>query len=593
VSFLKAEDTYTLFQAFSVLYSILKDIPNATSDMIPYANTLKSSAYALINSGELRFVKAALRFLGRAVSLNLIPAQSLSDRSGEIIYALNFPGLREVAAKLIEGLIRSELEVDTIKLISSIEDIMDEIYKQPYCDNIEQTILKLLFTLLQSNASVQISLSNRLFSILFKLARYPQQHIKVNAAGCIAILYSQDKVPESYQNMLQWIVTGLSKLVSNSDCKTDVCQILTKLMKNREDLQKLCGQIGVLNEVIVDFLKMYSSLEQQILNCPSDMQDLSLFRNLISSLYTISAITDLHEPNRQFVIENSGLIESISKVMGCNIIELRLAACRCYISLSRSIKRIKSIFIESGIADTVMKLLSDSSTQVQVSAASIMNNILVDFSDLQLQGLVEKLCELTGSSNDELRHISTCAIKNLVYKSKRETKKDLMRYLTYDRLLHLSNDSLSVIQEQALCIFRNLLFCEEEDIEFVLSSVHSQLLDLIISKLSSSFPRVVSQSLYVIANIASGNESHKSLIIESPILPRILELISLPEVEIRIASAFCLLNLCWGSGASSEAPRLQRLVELGVRSKLECINEDEDMKVKSHVSRALELLKEL
>jgi hypothetical protein len=72
-----------------------------------------------------------------------------------------------------------------------------------------------------------------------------------------------------------------------------------------------------------------------------------------------------------------------------------------------------------------------------------------------------------------------------------------------------------------------------------------------------------------------------------------LELISFPEVEIRIASAFCLLNLCWGSGASSEAPRLQRLVELGVRSKLECINEDEDMKVKSHVSRALELLKEL
>lgn len=593
MSFLKAEDTYTLFQAFSVLYSILKDIPNATNDMIPYADTLKSSAYALINSGELRFIKAALRFLERAVSLNLIPAQSLSDRSAAIIHALNFPGLREVAARLIEGLIRSELEVDSIKLISSIEDIMDEIYKQPYCDNIEQTILKLLYTLLQSNASAQISLSNRLFSILFKLARYPQQQIKVNAAGCIAILYSQDKVPESYQNMLQWIVTGLSKLVSNSDCKTDVCQILTKLMKNREDLQKLCGQIGILNEVIVDFLKIYSSLEQQILNCSTNIEDISLFRHLISSLYTISAITDLHEPNRHFVIENSGLIESISKVMGCNIIELRLAACRCYISLSRSIKRIKSIFIESGIADTVMKLLSDSSTQVQVSAASIMNNILVDFSDLQLQGLVEKLCELTGSSNDELRHISTCAIKNLVYKSKRETKKDLMKYLTYDRLLDLTNDSLSIIQEQALCIFRNLLFCEEEDIDFVLSSVHSELLDLLISKLSSSYPRVISQSLYVIANIASGNESHKSLIIESPILPRILELISFPEVEIRIASAFCLLNLCWGSGASSEAPRLQRLVQLGVRAKLECINEDEDMKVKSHVARALELLKEM
>lgn len=562
--------------------------------MLPFASTLEHSAYALINSGELRFVKAALRFLERAVSLDLIPACNLNQRSGDIIQTLSYAGLREVGARLIESLIRSECEVNTDKLIKLVEDIMEEIYKQPYCNNIEETILKLLYTLLQSNGSSSIVISHRLFSMLFKLARHPQHHIKIYAAGCIGILYSQDKVPESYQPMLQWIVTGLSKLITLNDSKTQACQILTKLLKNREDLQKLSGQIGILNEVTVDFLKEYSSLEDSILNTTyTDTQDISSFNHLISSLYTISAITDLHEPNRHFVIENSGLISAINKLMGCSILALRLAGCKCYISLSRSIKRIKSIFIESGIADTLMKLLSDPSTQVQVSAASIMNNILVDFSDLQLQGLVEKLCELTSSSNDELRHISTCAIKNLVYKSKRETKKELMRYLTYERLLNLANDSLNLVQEQALCIFRNLLFCEEEDIEIVLTKVHQPLLELLIHKLSVPHPRVISQALYVIANISSGNETHKAIIIESPILPRILDLISSSEVEIRIASAFCLLNLCWGTGAQHEFPRLQRLIQLGVRSKLEIIHEDEDMKVKSHVSRALELLREL
>ncbi len=90
-----------------------------------------------------------------------------------------------------------------------------------------------------------------------------------------------------------------------------------------------------------------------------------------------------------------------------------------------------------------------------------------------------------------------------------------MKKLTYDTLIKLLDDEEIPIQEQALIIFRCLLFKNYDDVEEVLTNCKSKLLSKLEDKINSSNEEILIHALYVIVNIASGNDKHKLIVINN------------------------------------------------------------------------------
>ncbi len=99
-----------------------------------------------------------------------------------------------------------------------------------------------------------------------------------------------------------------------------------------------------------------------------------------------------------------------------------------------------------------------------------------------------------------------------------------MKKLTYETLINLLDDEEINIQEQALLIFRCLLFKTSEDVEEVLSNSKTKLIKKLEDKINSYNEEIILHTLYVLVNISSGNDKHKVLVINS-FIKKITELI--------------------------------------------------------------------
>jgi len=97
----------------------------------------------------------------------------------------------------------------------------------------------------------------------------------------------------------------------------------------------------------------------------------------------------------------------------------------------------------------------------------------------------------------------------------KEIKKTIMKKLGYETLMSLLDDEDIGIQEQALLILRCLLFKSTDDIEEVLSNCKTKLTKRLEDKLFSANEDIVLYTLYVLVNIATGNDKHKMLVLNS------------------------------------------------------------------------------
>ena len=81
------------------------------------------------------------------------------------------------------------------------------------------------------------------------------------------------------------------------------------------------------------------------------------------------------------------------------------------------------------------------------------------------------------------------------------------------------NDSDELIQEQTLNLIRNIGCGRQENIEEVFNGFGSEkFINILEVKIQMASYQIVLQTLYIIVNVATGNELHKSRIMESSIL---------------------------------------------------------------------------
>lgn len=121
-----------------------------------------------------------------------------------------------------------------------------------------------------------------------------------------------------------------------------------------------------------------------------------------------------------------------------------------------------------------------------------------------------------------------------------------MKELTYQRLLELLDDESIVVQEQAFMSYRNLLHKTEDDIVTVLSEGGEPFLAKIEQKLQSNIPSIVTQTIYVLSSIASGNLKHKKQMMQDRFFLKALEILkSTDQSSCKISVLNLIINLCW------------------------------------------------
>ncbi|KAF8395853.1 hypothetical protein HHK36_019807 [Tetracentron sinense] len=242
--------------------------------------------------------------------------------------------------------------------------------------------------------------------------------------------------------------------------------------------------------------------------------------------------------------------------------DVRSAACICIRSVSRSVKNLSAgRFMNEMMVTPLVQLLHDPSTSVQVAALGAVSNMVVDFSTRRSTfiqcGGVKQLVQLSKSMDSTLRLNAVWALRNLVFLADTSCKEGIFLELTASTLASLIFDPEPSIQEQALALVCNLVHGSISSIEYVFAE-DGIILNAAGKQLWNSNSEVCVQGMYVLSNVATGNEFHKEAVMQQ-LLPQegdstqsvIIKLLQSSDGRLRTAAVWCVVNLTYPSSADA------------------------------------------
>lgn len=322
-------------------------------------------------------------------------------------------------------------------------------------------------------------------------------------------------------------------------------------MEGNSDFQKAAGDLGAI-EVICDILKSSSNIPetteeskkspvkntqpQEPMGDIIDSEDPLIFSDheltlenklIYYSLCGLAAITSFNEDFRKRIIEHN-YHKNIMEMLKNNEPKIRSAACLCITSLARAEKSTKSALVFEGISQILYKLLFDKYLEVQQNAASALCNVALEFQKQVCENAdcIKRLVELSQSKHTMLRYKAVFALKNLVFQTPTDIKKLIIGKLSYPKLFELFDDEEPTVQEQAICIMRNVMHKSKEFINEILDKAGTEpFIRKLESKLIGLNPNLVSQTIYLICNIASGSEKHKNIVMDPQIVKIVISLL--------------------------------------------------------------------
>mmetsp|Transcript_21737 Transcript_21737/g.16049 ORF Transcript_21737/g.16049 Transcript_21737/m.16049 type:complete len:268 (+) Transcript_21737:176-979(+) len=219
---------------------------------------------------------------------------------------------------------------------------------------------------------------------------------------------------------------------------------------------------------------------------------------------------------------------------------------------------------------------------------------------LKEENLLSTLVKLSGSlgpgGSKELKIAAIYTLKNLLYNnqstpSNKEIKAQIMKELTYERLLGWLDDGCVTVQEQALIALRNLLAKTEEDVQVVLAEGGQLLIKKLEEKLNSDIPAIQVHVVYVLSSIASGSQKHKKLVLEDRFFMRSIALLKSTEMpNIRIACLNLIMNLAFRDN-DSESKIRKKLMDLNLPDLLrDMLEQERDQEARVFFQRTIKKL---
>ncbi|ESW18700.1 hypothetical protein PHAVU_006G062700 [Phaseolus vulgaris] len=277
---------------------------------------------------------------------------------------------------------------------------------------------------------------------------------------------------------------------------------------------------------------------------------------------------------------------------------VRTAACICLRSVSRSIKNLSAgRFMNERVVFPLVQLLSDLSTSVQVAALGAICNIVVDFlphkSTFVQCGGIKELVQLTKSMDSSLRLNAVWALRNMVFLADKICKEGVFVELTASSMASLICDPEPSVQEQALALVRNFVDGCLYSVEHAFAE-DGIILDAVGRQLKkSSKIEIGIQGMYILSNIASGNEFHKEAVMHL-LFPQdengshsfFEQFLQSPDSRLRTAAVWVVVNLTFPASPGAFG-RIVNLRSFGIVSRIKKMVNDSCMDVKLRARLAL------
>ncbi|EFJ20780.1 hypothetical protein SELMODRAFT_418097 [Selaginella moellendorffii] len=291
---------------------------------------------------------------------------------------------------------------------------------------------------------------------------------------------------------------------------------------------------------------------------------------------------------------------SIAMALGHESEGVRIAACACIKSISRSVKNLRTTLTDERLVWPLFRLLNDPSPAVQASALSAVSNVVLDFTPHKAVffqcGGVSQLIQLALSMEPMLRLNAVWALRNLLYLADMSVKEKVMRELTVSTLVDLVCDSEEMVQEQALAFVRNLVYGSVASVQQIFAA-DAAILHAVERQLCvATRPEICTQALYVLSNVAAGNEYHKDAVMDfvAPALTGdrsvsilIKFLLDMSNPQLRVAAVWCISNLSFPE-SPGVGTRVARLRDAGIQLQLQKMFDDPCTDVKDRVKTTME-----
>ncbi|KAF7723882.1 hypothetical protein EC973_001554 [Apophysomyces ossiformis] len=441
-------------------------------------------------------------------------------------------------------------------------------------------------------------------------------NMRLIAATCLTNLYRTGVFIEPFNEIILVVLPAIVKLLKepSGNVQERAPLVLADLIKDSEEMQKAAYDADAIPQ-LAELLASVSSKDNEEefggrMGIPG-VGSVEKRKEKIkeNSLIAIAAATLLKEECRSQAIAAKILPQVVSALQSKQY-NVRLAACQCTKSLSRSVCNLRTSLVDAGVAAPLLKLLQDESQVVQAAACGALCNLVLDFSPMKKSvldaGAIERFVEYSKSDDLKLQINGVWALNSLLHKADIQAKKAVMKVLTYEWLAELLHERTLAVQEQALEMLRNLVCGQEEIIEEVIDGFgKDRLLDILESKLQFSQedghilldepfdPAVILEpTLYIIVNMSSSGERPKAELISRPgIVDCVIHHLSSTCAPIRVAACWCIINWTWANSENDEdalANRVQHLRVLGVEDKLHLMEKDSNRDVRDRVRTALD-----
>jgi hypothetical protein len=373
------------------------------------------------------------------------------------------------------------------------------------------------------------------------------------------------------------------------------------------------------------------------------------------ALLALAALAFQYEPTRSLIADASPpVLPLVCSALSHPSYGVRAAACQLARALSRTIAILKTSLVDSGVGEEVVETLrrevarradeggelpaefdvtaeeelGDRAWTVEVAATATICNLVTDFSPLRaklvMSGGVELLVSLTSSSYEPLALNALWALKNLTYHASETLKADVVRALSWRRLAELiSPRTPPQLRTQALHLLQNVVDqASKAELSRTLDALGSGVsdvvgegmglmdggfaddlpapelsvsgMDSIVSALSADDLELRKPALYILSNLALGNERVRGVLLgRVEVLEGISDALGSKVDALRIPALRTLRHLL-ESNSTSRRPRpavVEAIKPYQYKARLKDIWENSpNLTVKSLSQNLLEIL---
>lgn len=373
------------------------------------------------------------------------------------------------------------------------------------------------------------------------------------------------------------IINGILPSHESAQIRTRACFVLYHLVADEKDLCQLAYDRGALGR-LAQLVTSITPIEPPTTWDEDEPESISFLRE--AAFTAIAAIALFENDIRCEITDNLHLIPYIQASLSHRHVGVRYAACQCVRALSRAVAVVRTNIVDTGLGMSVFQMLVNGigkeDRRVMLAVSYVICNLVNDFSPLRQvlleQGVILKLIQLLHSDDPRLRLNALWALKNLLFKSTTDVKRQVVTAIGgWTELASLLNlDSDSGLQEQAFHIVRHIAD-GEEGAQMVFDGLGDQaILGSLSNALESEDEDVVHQAVCLLGNLANSTPHQRLILSHSRILASLRSCLVDAKVQIRRPAAACILELARGNPGPRSRKELQ---EAGIDSTLRHICE--------------------